>query len=300
MTDVFTDEHVLLPPGGSIDGFVVRRLLKAGGTTVFLQVEGQDGLGGCMQVPNKDLVNDYTLRRRFEREVEILRLLSGPGYPSLIAAGSYHVQDVVEIPYIVTTLPRGRTLAERRQDMLRHDQEPDIPFNLRLLLRLTRLLQDLHARGVVHRNLKPENIVVADDEAVQILDFVLGIGRGRRTLTEEGNFLGTARYVAPEQITGAHYVDGRADLYSLGLIIYEGVTHGHPFGTAPGTHIQEALKHLTSEPGPPSAQNPAVPKELDELLARLLRVDAEARYAHAPELEDDILRLFPQLRDLDR
>jgi serine/threonine protein kinase len=138
-----------------------------------------------------------------------------------------------------------------------------------------------HLKGVVHRDLKPSNIMILRDGIVKVMDY--GIARARRFegLTVTGAFLGTPDYVAPETAEGKGS-DARSDLYSLGIVFYEMLTGKKPFvGDTPFATLK---KHCTEAPTPPSALSPEVPRELEEIVLRLMSKDPAERYPGAEEL----------------
>ena len=141
-----------------------------------------------------------------------------------------------------------------------------------------------HRNGIVHRDIKPHNIVVAPDGRIKVMDF--GIARsGSSQVTEAGSIIGTAQYLSPEQARGLP-AGPSADLYSTGIVLYEMLTGSVPFGG--DTPLEVAMQHLTAVPEPPSAKRPEIPHELDAIVLRALAKDSElaipqrARYGRRP------------------
>src|SRR6185295_11442948 len=132
-------------------------------------------------------------------------------------------------------------------------------------------LRFAHRKGVVHRDIKPHNVMADADGRLKVTDF--GIARaGVSQMTEAGSIVGTAQYLSPEQARGAA-VDARSDLYSLGIVLYEMLTGKVPFtGDAP---VEIAMKHLTAIPEPPSTLRPGLPHDLDAIVMRALAKDPE-------------------------
>jgi serine/threonine protein kinase len=295
MSKTTRDPLWFLPPNREIGPFRFSSVVGVGGKTLLLSVVDQEGRPFGMKIPVQESYQDPTWRGRFDREVQILRQLVGPAFPMLRAFGRYNAGDHKNIPYIVTTLPIGPTLreiiAQRRATAVR----PDIygaPF---LLRSLAEALSEVHERGIIHRNLRPDKIAIGGHR-VQILDFLLGLahqseGENSEELganfggdpTREKDFLGTPDYIAPEQARSPHNVDARADLYSLGLILFEYLTYDRPFGQSQS--ILDALsQHLTQDVPPPSSRISEIPRDLDQIILKLTRRHPNERYQSADEV----------------
>jgi eukaryotic-like serine/threonine-protein kinase len=148
-------------------------------------------------------------------------------------------------------------------------------------------LRFAHRHGIVHRDIKPHNVLVDGEGRVKVTDF--GIARaGTSQMTETGSIVGTAQYLSPEQAKGGE-VDPRSDLYSLGVVLYELLTGKTPFDGE--TPVEIAMKHLSTTPKPPSALRPDVPPELDMVVMRALAKNPDERYQSADEMEGDLERV---------
>jgi serine/threonine-protein kinase len=148
-------------------------------------------------------------------------------------------------------------------------------------------LDEAGARGIVHRDIKPHNIVVGGDGRLKVTDF--GIARsGASQMTEAGSIVGTAQYLSPEQARGAP-VDPRSDIYSLGVVLYEMLTGKVPF--TGDTPVEIAMKHLSQVPEPPSELRDGIPHDLDAIVMRALAKDPEQRYGTAEEMDADLARV---------
>ncbi len=148
-------------------------------------------------------------------------------------------------------------------------------------------LRFAHRHGIVHRDIKPHNVLVDADGRVKVTDF--GIARaGASQMTEAGSIVGTAQYLSPEQARGTG-VDQRSDLYSLGIVLYELVTGKLPFNG--DTPVEIAMKHLSQTPELPSTLRPELPRELDLVVTRALAKDPDERYQSAEEMDADLERL---------
>src|SRR5439155_23579857 len=149
-----------------------------------------------------------------------------------------------------------------------------------------------HRNGIVHRDIKPHNIVVGPDGRLKVTDF--GIARsGTSQMTEAGSIIGTAQYLSPEQARGTR-VDQTSDLYSLGVVLYELLTGAVPFtGETP---VEIAMKHLSAVPERPSVKRPEIPHDLDMVVLRALAKDPADRYQSAEEMDADLERVARGLR----
>jgi serine/threonine protein kinase len=291
-----------LPASREIGPFRFSSVLGVGGKTLSLSVVDAEGRPFVMKIPALESYRDPSWRGRFDREVLLLRQLVGPAFPALRAFGRYSTGDHRNIPYIVTSLPIGPTLRDiilqRRATAVR----PDVAGAPFLLRSLAEALAEAHERGIVHRNLRPDKIAVAHNR-VQILDFLLGLapaeeagdrelGAGfEQDLTRNKDFLGTPDYIAPEQARSPHNVDARADLYSLGLILFEYLTYDRPFGQSQS--VLDALsQHLTRDIPPPSSRVSEIPRDLDEIIVKLTRRKADERYQSADQVVAAIDELF--------
>jgi serine/threonine-protein kinase len=221
---------------------------------------------------------DVQFVERFRREAQSAAGLNHPNIVSIFDRG--HAEDTY---YIAMEFLDGRTLKEL---LIRNGPTP-IPIAIDYARQILGGLAFAHRHGIVHRDIKPHNIVVGHDGRLKVTDF--GIARsGTSQMTEAGSIVGTAQYLSPEQARGAS-VDARSDLYSLGIVLYEMLTGKVPFtGDAP---VEIAMKHLSSVPTPPSTVRSEVPHDLDAVVMRALAKDPEQRYDSAEEMDADLARV---------
>lgn len=243
--------------------------------------------------------NEHDFRARFLREARAISELSNPHIATLYDYGETSDGH----PFLVMELVQGHTLAT----MMRKG-ELTLPLALQIIEDVASALTEAHARGIVHRDIKPQNIMVNDRGQVKVLDFGLAKQLNEdpitvsepeaRTLlnvhTRSGALVGTPAFLSPEQAMGGN-VDARSDLFALGGVFYECVT-GQP--AFPGSNLIEiAANVIHVEPPPPSTVNPALPPELDSVVLRALAKKVEKRYQSAEELISDVRAVRSGLHD---
>jgi serine/threonine protein kinase len=235
----------------------------------------------AIKVLHERLARDPDVVDRFRREAVSAARLSHPAVVRVFDTG---IDDGV--CYIVMELSEGRTL-----ESLLAEAGPLPPEHAARIMQGVLLgLAHAHREGVVHRDVKPANILI-DRGFVKVADF--GIAKAAFAtddLTTTGNLLGTARYLAPEQVRGGD-VDHRADLYAAGLVLYESITGRPPFEGA--THIASAMMRLTKDPVPPGSMRSGIPRGLDAVIMRALAREPEHRFQTAGEMGSALDRATP-------
>ncbi len=266
-----------LEPGTQLDSFRIDApIAKSGMASIFRATDTRDGRTVALKVPHPDMEADPILFDRFKRESAIGERLDHPNVMRVF--GRDHGSRV----YMVMEWCPGRLL---RQIL----DEGRLPQDraIRIAIEVLKALDYIHTNGVVHRDLKPENIMVDDDDHIKLIDFGIAGDTASRRLTYANftSMLGTPNYIAPEQVKGKRG-DGRTDLYSMGVILYEMLTGKLPF-TGP-TPMAAMNDRLLNHPLPPSVANPSISPELQEILYRALERDPKNRYATAQEFIRDL------------
>lgn len=243
--------------------------------TVYVVRDVESGALGALKLMHPGGSADE-VERRFRREFRTLSRLEHPNITRVYDWGTWDGR-----PYFVMELLDGqdaRTLADRWAV----EPAPDrFAIARRVVVEVARALEYVHARGLVHRDVTPSNVMVLADGVVKLMDFGVVKETGTTELTAHGELLGTVAYVAPEQINGER-IDARTDLYSLGAVLYLLLTGRRPFNAR--TLAGYLDKHLHRPPRPPRELAPDVPKALEDVCLRLLQKEPGDRYASASHL----------------
>jgi eukaryotic-like serine/threonine-protein kinase len=231
-----------------------------------------------------DLARDQTFQARFRREAQSAASLNHPSIVAVYDTGEDMVGPT-PVPYIVMEYVDGRTL----RDLLRDDRRLLPERALEITDGVLRALDYSHRNGIVHRDIKPGNVMLTRTGDVKVMDF--GIARAvsdsQATMTQTAQVIGTAQYLSPEQARGER-VDARSDLYSTGCLLYELLTGRPPFtGDSP---VAIAYQHVRENPVPPSRVDPEIPAWADSIVLKAMAKDPGDRYQSAGEMRNDIQR----------
>ena len=229
----------------------------------------------AVKILKSDLAQDEDFRRRFNAESQAVAQLSHPNIVSV-----YDVSKGGDIEYIVMELIDGITLKQYMEKRGQLNWRESLHF----ITQIMRGLSHAHSRGIIHRDIKPHNILVLRDGSIKVADF--GIARltsSQATLTQEA--IGSVHYISPEQAKGSH-IDGRSDLYSVGVMLYEMLTGRLPFeGETP---VLIAIQHINSIPIQPRELNPDIPVGLEAITMKAMAPNPNQRYASAQDMLDAV------------
>ena len=268
------------PPGSDpqvIGSYTLEQVLGSGGMgTVYEATDRRDGSTVALKLLHPHLVTDESFRERFTREAHVAALLRSPYSVHLL---DYGVQDGRY--FLVMNFVDGASLRE----LLRPG--PMEPARaLRIAAQAARALEEAEARGVVHRDIKPDNIMLAEGDLVQVMDFGIARQAGSLTLTATGAFVGTLTYAAPEAAGGT--IDHRSDIYSLGVTLYHMLAGRPPFE---GEMLELLQQHR--EAPPPLEPLEGLPAAVIEAVTRCLEKDPDARFQSA----SDVAGVFEHLAE---
>jgi len=231
----------------------------------------------AVKILKEDLAQDEEFRRRFHEESQAVAMLSHPNIVSV-----YDVSRTQEPDYIVMELVDGITL---KQYMQKKGGRLSWKESLHFITQIMKALSHAHGRGIIHRDIKPHNIMVLRDGSVKVTDF--GIARlmsaAQNTMTQEA--LGSVHYISPEQARGSR-IDARSDIYSAGVVLYEMLTGRLPYeGDSP---VAVAIQHINSIPLSPRELEPSIPEALEAITMKAMASDLDKRYVSADAMLTDL------------
>ncbi len=271
--------------GTRIGKYEIRRRLGKGAMgEVFVAWDTMLERHAALKIMSTSTMEESDLRTRFEREAKAVARLQHPNIVTVYDFG----YDERQAAYIVMELLRGTDLEHRLKT-----GPPTVAQSLRIVLQVCRGLAHAHDHDIVHRDIKPANIFVAEGELVKIMDF--GIARWTQaSQTKTGTVIGTAAFMSPEQLLGQR-VDGRSDIFSLGVILYQLLSHKRPFR---GEDVGQIFyRILNTEPPRLLLEGEEIPG-IQRILDRALAKDLDQRYRSAHEMAQQLAELIPDLGDI--
>ncbi|WP_236790284.1 Stk1 family PASTA domain-containing Ser/Thr kinase [Amycolatopsis sp. GM8] len=240
----------------------------------------------AVKILRADLARDPQFQERFRREAQNAAALNHPAIVAVYDTGETQT-EYGPLPYIVMEYVNGRTL----RDIVKTEGPMSQKRAMEVMADVCAALDFSHRHGIVHRDVKPANIMITNHGAVKVMDF--GIARamhdGQAAMTQTAAVIGTAQYLSPEQARGEG-VDARSDVYAAGCVVYELITGEPPFtGDSP---VAVAYQHVREDPKAPSSVNPAVSPELDAIVLKALAKGPANRYQSAAEMRSDMVRVL--------
>ena len=258
---------------------IIRKLGSGGMANVYLAADQELGRRVAIKILDDRHARDEQFVERFRREAQNAAGLSHPSIVSIYDRG-----DSEGTYYIAMEHVEGRTLKEL---LVARGPSP-LGIAIDYTRQILSALRFAHRNGIVHRDIKPHNVIVDGEGRVKVMDFGIARAGAASQMTEAGSIIGTAQYLSPEQARGAP-VDQTSDLYSTGIVLYELLTGSVPFtGETP---VEIAMKHLSQAPVAPSTHRPEIPRDLDYVVLRALAKDPGDRYHSAEEMDSDLERI---------
>ena len=234
----------------------------------------------AIKILRKEFIHDEQFIKKFKRESQSAASLSHHNIVNI-----YDVGVEGDIHYIVMELVKGQTLKE----LIRKNVKLSWERSIRIAQQIASALEHAHKNHIIHRDIKPHNIILTEDGIVKVADFGIARAITSSTITQVEDTMGSVHYLSPEQARGG-FVNERSDLYSLGIVIYEMITGEVPFKG--DTSVSVAIQHLQDEAKPPIEINSSIPIGLNNIILKLLNKNPDERYANATELISDLNRVY--------
>ena len=229
----------------------------------------------AIKILKDELSEDAEFRRRFHAESQAVAMLSHPNIVNV-----YDVSHSDNVDYIVMELIEGITLKQYMQQKGILNWREVLHFSTQI----AKALEHAHSRGIIHRDIKPHNIMILKDGSVKVADFgIARVSSAQSTLTREA--LGSVHYISPEQAKGSK-IDYRSDLYSLGVVMYEMLTGRPPYDGE--TPVSVAIQHINAQAVTPRSLNPQIPIGLEQITMHAMAADPDDRYSSATEMLYDL------------
>ena len=230
----------------------------------------------AVKVLKEEFTTDEEFIRRFNTEAQAAASLTHPNIVSIFDVG--HEDNVY---YIVMELVQGKTLKE----IINEDGVLPWKWSVNIAIQVASALETAHKNNIVHRDIKPHNIIITEDGIAKVTDFGIAKAVSNSTITAFGTTIGSVHYFSPEHARGG-YTDAKSDIYSLGVVMYEMLTGRVPFDA--DTPVSIALKHMQEKPVEPMKLNPAIPFAINKIIMKAMEKEPSLRYQNATEMLKDL------------
>ncbi len=256
---------------------LVEKIGNGGMSTVYKAMDKVLKRDVAVKILRDEFTTDEEFIKRFEAEAQSAARLTHANIVSI-----YDVGVEGNLYYIVMELIQGKTLKE-----IIIEEKGPLPWkwSVNVAIQIASALETAHRNNIVHRDIKPHNIIITEDGVAKVTDFGIAKAVSNSTITAFGTTIGSVHYFSPEHARGG-FTDAKSDLYSLGVVMYEMVTGKVPFDA--DTPVSVALKHMQEEPEEPIESNPNVPVAINKIIMKALQKDATLRYQSASEMLEDL------------
>ncbi len=256
---------------------IIEKIGNGGMATVYKATDKVLKRNVAVKILRDEFTTDEEFIKRFEVEAQSAARLTHPNIVSIYDVG---VED--NLHYIVMELIQGKTLKE----IILEERGP-LPWkwSVNVAKQIASALETAHRNNIIHRDIKPHNIIITEDGIAKVTDFGIAKAVSNSTITAFGTTIGSVHYFSPEHARGG-YTDAKSDLYSLGVVLYEMVTGKLPFDA--DTPVSVALKHMQEKPKEPIEVNPNVPKAVNKIIMKALQKDPNLRYQSATDMLVDL------------
>lgn len=266
--------------GKRLDGrYEIHELLGVGGMAyVYKAYDNIEKRWVAIKILKEELADNSDFLRRFRNESKAIAVLS---HPNIVKV--YDVSFGDRIQYIVMEYIDGITLKQYIEQQGEIKWREALYFTVQIL----RALQHAHEKGIIHRDIKPQNIMLLEDGTIKVTDFGIARFSQAETQTMTDKAIGSVHYIAPEQARGG-YINDKADIYSVGVMLYEMLTGQLPF--VADNAVSVAIMQMQAEPTPPSRINPSIPKGLEEITMHAMEKNPAQRFPSAADMLEDVER----------
>ena len=230
----------------------------------------------AVKVLREEFTTDEEFIRRFNTEAQAAASLTHPNIVSIFDVG--HEDNIY---YIVMELVQGKTLKE----IINEDGVLPWKWSVNIAIQVASALETAHKNNIVHRDIKPHNIIITEDGIAKVTDFGIAKAVSNSTITAFGTTIGSVHYFSPEHARGG-YTDAKSDIYSLGVVMYEMLTGRVPFDA--DTPVSIALKHMQEKPVEPMKLNPSIPLAINKIIMKAMEKEPSLRYQNATEMLKDL------------
>ncbi len=255
---------------------VFKHIGQGGMADVFLAVDTILNRQVAIKILRSELSTDAVSVLRFEREAQAATALTHPNIVDIYDVGDYKGHHYIVMEYV-----EGKTLKQviQARGALLKEEAVDI------MKQLVSAISEAHKRGIIHRDIKPQNVIVKADGTIKVLDFGIALAKGSMQLTQANNVMGSVHYLAPELARGES-ASVQSDIYALGIVLFEMLTGDVPFKA--DSAVQVALMHMRNEMPSVRVFNPTLPQSVENIVIRATAKDRTQRYASCNEMLDDL------------